>query len=446
MTIHFDGKLMQDLTGRSKVDRIAVLASYNGTIKFLGAPKIQTSSGENIANAVYQCVEQWNLTDRVKFVSYDTTAANSGVKSGAATLLEKKISRKLTHLPCRHHIFEIILRAVFETKLYPTSAPEVPIFERFANAWNDLDRESFRSGIEDETVCSKISQAERSDILEFCNNQLKKVHSRKDYEELLQLAIIFLGGGTFKFKIPGPTSHARWMAKALYRFKIFLFRDQFPVTKRDIDGFRDICIFLIKLYIKVWFGSTNAIASPLQDLNFVKSAIQYSETDADLSKVVLKKMTNHLWYLDGGTVTLAFFDTKVPFEEKRKMVERLKSVEPVVKLSNGRHYSNLLDFEDVNLSDFVSEKTKQLFEHLGLFSNFLELDPSTWETAFDFEEGWSFFRNLSVVNDTAERAIKFVQDYNRVLTTDEEEHRMILQLVESYKNKYSSYKKSVLLQ
>lgn len=437
---------MQDLIGRSKVDRIAVLVSYNGTSKFLGSPKIESSSGANIADVVYQRLEQWNLTNQVKGLSYDTTAANTGIYAGAAVLLQKKIGRKLIHLPCRHHVFEITLRAVFEKKLSPTSAPSVPIFERFAKAWSELNQESFATGIDDEIVRSKISQAERKDITEFCYNQLTKMQNREDYKEMIQLALTFLGQGNFKFKTPGATSHARWMSKAIYCLKIFLFRTEFRLTKREENGIREICIFLVKLYIKAWYTSTNAIAAPLQDLNFIKDTIKYSEIDPDISNVVLNKMSNHLWYIDVTTVGLALFDTNVPFSEKRKMVEKLNSKKPVVELKNGRQHSDLRQFENYTLSDFVSEESKEFFNLFRLSTNFLKLDPSTWETAFDFEEGWTFCRDLFVVNDTAERGIKFIQDYNRILTNDEEELQLVLQLVEAYRKKYPSFKKSVLMQ
>lgn len=62
MVVHFDGKILPDLIGRMKVDRIAVLVSYNGTSKFLGAPKVEGSStGENIADAVHKTLVQWKL-------------------------------------------------------------------------------------------------------------------------------------------------------------------------------------------------------------------------------------------------------------------------------------------------------------------------------------------------------------------------------------------------
>lgn len=437
---------MPDLIGHEKVDRIAVLVSYNGTSKFLGAPKIAThSTGENISNVVHVQLLTWNIVHLVQGMSFDTALPNTGPHVGACQLLQQKIGRDLIKFACRHHIYELPLRETFEKKLsISTSAPDVLIFERFAKSWPSLNYDTFKNGLEDETICSKLPQAELSDIKNFCFEQLTKPQIRDDYRELLQLALIFIGAGKYNFHTPGATSHARWMAKAIYSFKIFLFRDQFTLTKKELDGFRDICIFLIKHYVKAWFECTNALLAPLQDLNFIKHAIKYAETDSIISKAVLNKMSNHLWYLSEETIALAFFDSNVSFEEKRKMVANLKSEEPAIKLKNSRNHSNLLEFQHFNLNDFVSQRTKHFFTRFGLPSAFLENDPSTWEMSFEYEEGWTFCRNLLVVNDTAERGIKFMKDYNKILTNNEEEKQLLLQIVEAYRKKYVSYKKSDL--
>lgn len=381
----------------------------------------------------------------VEGMSFDTTASNSGVNTGAAVLLQQKIGRKLMLLPCRHHIYEIVLRSIFETKMTTTSGPEVLIFERFAKEWSNLNHDLFKSGITDESIFSKLSQTEIEDIKIFCCYQLTKFQIREDYKEFLQLVLIFIEADHFEFHKPGATSHARWMAKAIYSLKIFLFRDQFSLTNRELNGLRDVCISLIKLYVKPWFECTKAINAPLQDFDFVKNVVKYSENDSAISAAVVKKMTNHLWYLSEENIGLAFFDSRVSFEEKRKMVQMLQSKEPVIKLINSRNHNSLADFKNYSLSDFVSEKTKNFFNRFGLSTAFLELDPSTWGMAFDFEEGWTFCKELLVVNDTAERGVKFMKDYNKILTNDEEHKQLLLQVVEAYRKKYSSYKKSELL-
>lgn len=97
--------MLPDLIGRTNVERIAVLVSYNGTSKFLGAPKIQSSTGANIADVVYEKLVEWNIVDRVEGMSFDTTSSNTGIHIGAGVLLEKKMGRKLLNLACRHHTY-----------------------------------------------------------------------------------------------------------------------------------------------------------------------------------------------------------------------------------------------------------------------------------------------------------------------------------------------------
>lgn len=82
--IHFDGKIMKDLTA-GKIVWIAVLASYNGTSKFLGAPKIHPSTGANLAEAVYQRLIHWKIADKVKALSFDTTNSNTGPNASSIT-------------------------------------------------------------------------------------------------------------------------------------------------------------------------------------------------------------------------------------------------------------------------------------------------------------------------------------------------------------------------
>ena len=69
LVAHFDGKFMQDVIGSTKVERIAILVSYNGTSKFLGAPKVTPSTGKNIVDVVYDRLVQWNIVGQVNGLS-----------------------------------------------------------------------------------------------------------------------------------------------------------------------------------------------------------------------------------------------------------------------------------------------------------------------------------------------------------------------------------------
>lgn len=61
-------------------------------------------------------VQEWNLADRVKFMSFDSTASNAGAHVEACVLVEKKRDRNIISLACRHRniIMELIVAKVFD--------------------------------------------------------------------------------------------------------------------------------------------------------------------------------------------------------------------------------------------------------------------------------------------------------------------------------------------
>jgi len=173
-------------------------------------------------------------------------------------------------VPCRHHIYEIISKCVFEHKLGSTSGPNVPLFQRFQLAWPQLNLNKFKPGVKVIKVSQHLNNSTEC-ILKFCTTELNKIQCREDYREFLELSVIFLNGtlarGIF-FRVPGAIHHARWMSKAIYCLKVFIFRQEFKLSKREYDSVGDISIFIIRCYIRVWFNAPNACFAQRQDLQF----------------------------------------------------------------------------------------------------------------------------------------------------------------------------------
>lgn len=128
--------------------------------KLLGIPKMENSKGETISAEIYNFLCAWKLEELVEIVSFDTTAANTGLNNGAAFLLEKRIGRTLLFFPCRHHISELLVKAVFELNFGKSSAPDVPLFNRFSSYWKNINPKSFKSGISDVEVRQVLTIAE----------------------------------------------------------------------------------------------------------------------------------------------------------------------------------------------------------------------------------------------------------------------------------------------
>jgi len=287
VVLHWDGKLLPDLCEKVKVDRLPIVISFEGITQLLGVPKLLNGTGVNQAKAIFESLEEWSIIDKVQAVCCDTTASNTGRINGTCVLLEQFIDSDLLYLPCRHHIFELLLKSVFDLKLkLPTTGPDVPIFKRFQQQWPTLNTQNYYIGLND-TVVKSLVENKKDLIIEFCNKELKERQCR----ELLELTVIFLGvipprGITFRY--PGAFHHARWMPKAIYSFKIFLFQNQFQCQAKERNAFRDICIFLINIYVKTWFRAPFAIEAPLNDYNLLKSLVEYP--DSDISRVTINKL------------------------------------------------------------------------------------------------------------------------------------------------------------
>lgn len=150
---------------------------------------------------------------------------------------------------------------------------------------------------------------------------------------------------------------------------------------------------------------------------------------------VIRKFSKPLWYLGEETVALAFFDKKVPIPEKRKIVARLTGnteSEPIKRFD--LHPDDIGEFLKKDLSHFVTSNTIKFFDRFDIDTEFLNHDPSTWLDREDYIEARAMMKLLKVfilfcykkftilkmkfikvVNDTAERSVKLMSEYNQVL-------------------------------
>ena len=71
LTVHWDGKLMPDLLDSDNIDRLPVVVSGLGKYKLLGVPKLSSSTGEEMAKAVYECLNDWNLEQKIIGMCFD---------------------------------------------------------------------------------------------------------------------------------------------------------------------------------------------------------------------------------------------------------------------------------------------------------------------------------------------------------------------------------------
>ena len=98
----------------------------------LAIPKLPGSgTGRLTGNAVVDALRQWTgVPEYLAGLCFDITRANTGVHTGAITVIQKAFDKQLLLLACRHHILEIEASAVFDL-FFASSGPNIPIFGRF---------------------------------------------------------------------------------------------------------------------------------------------------------------------------------------------------------------------------------------------------------------------------------------------------------------------------
>lgn len=348
-------------------------------------------------------------------------------------------------LACRHHVLELVLAAVFTSAMGSSSGPDILPFKAFQTKWYFIDQATFSPGPDDEELCPFLEDV-AGPMIEFCQAPLP----RNDYRELLELIVVFLGGEPhrgIRFRAPGAMHQARWMAKAIYALKMWLFRAQLQgVTAGQVKGLQKVCLFVALLYGKEWTLSPKAASAPRRDLGFIKQLLEYEKIDDKVSKAAMKKFVTHLWYLSEEMVGLALFDDGVDLDTKRKMVsalfekegeqeppKRVAVPDPKVLLAKS------LDF-------FVTTNTMNLFHRLRLPDTFLQADPEEWETNQDYQTAKSRVLQLAVVNDRAERGVALIQDLNCRITRDEDQLQFLIQVVADHRKRFPDASKKTMVE
>ena len=219
-----------------------------------------------------------------------------------------------------------------------------------------------------------------------------------------------------------------------------MFHRQFKLKKTEEKGLRDICLFTVRVYIKVWFQAPAATMAPRLDLQLLKDLDSYKTISAAISAVALKKFMGHLWYLSEELVALAFFDDEVSTETKTKMVRALDVSGELNPQKRTKVDIQLIQTKQ--LEDFVSSSTRRFFEITDLPSCFLDNDVETWNDDDEYKSAKSTVLGMKVVNDVAERGVALMDEYNKLHTNDEEQKQFLLLVVQQYRKKNPDRKKS----
>ncbi|KAL4084348.1 hypothetical protein QTP88_028171 [Uroleucon formosanum] len=122
------------------------------------------------------------------------------------------------------------------------------------------------------------------------------------------------------------------------------------------------------------------------------------------------------------------------------MVEALKStqnnddtIKKIVLSKEG-----IKTFIKKELYEFVSSETVNFFSKFKISADFIDFHPDSWKEREDYKKEINILTELSVTNDVAERGVKLIQEYNSILTKDENQKQFLLQVIQNLSIKDSS--------
>jgi hypothetical protein len=460
---HWDGKLVDNFLD-SKDEKLAILLSGAPDYcegKLLSIPSLvdedgdATSTGVAQAEACWSIIQKYGLEDNIVGFTFDTTSSNTGCNRGAVKLLEDKLGRPVLHFGCRHHFPELIVKAAWYEIFDEDLSPDNKWFVEFKEGWTDLD-------IHPATPVRKLDQVMRSrqlrglkteaveSLMETLTHRKKSgLLPRDDYKEVAELALIILGEmppGGISWKKPGATHKARFLNYAIYVMKMYMFSSMMGYSKEVINGLQRMATFISLIYAPFFLNASMGVDAPFNDLNLYKQLFVFQLHDQVIGEKSLEVLGRHGWYLDQTTVPFALFSSKLSSEEKMSFATEMLKHEP--EAEDHRFEIKKTVFPDVTpdtkLEDLVGERSFLVFSLLKVSYSWLSEPQAKWSESPGYNKIGQFVNTAKTVNDVAERAVKLMTDYAKILTKDDEMRQMILQGVAENRKKFSNLNKKTL--
>jgi len=233
----------------------------------------------------------------------------------------------------------------------------------------------------------------------------------------------------FQMRKPGAVSSARFMQQALYLLKIAMLHgdaaNRFNLSPEELSNVLALAEYTVLFFVPHYLQSRLAAGAPRMDRDLHAAVQRYqahqpiASLNHTLAQAALESVERHLWYLTEECIVFSLFDEKLEEGERREIADQLLDTVAPAVFTTGKPQFPVMDAHvPPRLSTFVGPRSWVLFYLTGARSQWLQRPVQEWPLCDDYMSLWNMVRQLEVVNDGAERAIKDVTDYANV-TKDE---------------------------
>ena len=259
------------------------------------------------------------------------------------------------------------------------------MYDYYKKAWIDLQLEQKVNPPSDLLkLCWKKPEFQAGGILhnllqeslQFCQIALaRKEFIRGDYEYLLKLIVLFLGGTVkdISFRQPRETSDCQWMVNLIYHLEIVMNSSKLDeINSETVEK-----LVLVSEYVAFFHGmfflqAPVASKAPNNDLRAIKIATALIEVEnlskryGKIGEELLKSVRRHDWYLRPQLVVLALADNNVESSEKVAILEALLQHEVPEEFKKGLVPALSTISADTKLSELVDQESYFLFTNTAL--------------------------------------------------------------------------------
>ena len=462
---HWDEKYCKKVLGRDfGQGHIAVLLSgerYEEGL-LVDVSGLPNGEGSTLANVCFEAISRCRCQENIKILVFDTTASNSGIHKGAAAILERdKLCHKIIWGGCRKHVAELLVKPVHKLIFGDSKSPIYTDFKDFQSIWLKVPTED-----DPEFLNRKAAGVQMVFLTDWEIKRAKEVAMeltrllttrgkndllpRDDYRELLELAFLvnpFAAPVKHTIKKPGGHNKARWMCVCIYCLKMFWFQNQsiLGYSAEFKDSLQRFVKFLLLIYVPYWFKVTLSSDAAVHDLNLYKHLLQYNNIDSESSQAALRAQSRHYWYLAPESVILwCLFGDELEQDQKGRLAATLLT-KPRPDTWTPKKVKFPILTPNTSLVSLITTMSWFPFYLLDLSSKWLELPPSQWELDSDFLAMKKFARTVKLVNDVAERGVKLANDYCDCLTTNSEERKKLIMVVQNHRRSYPKLRKMDLV-
>lgn len=101
----------------------------------IGVPFLEDKRAETITNKALETIDEWEIKECITSLSIDTTATNTGCRTGVCVRLQEEIGRNLIWFPCHDHVAELVLGTIVKPWEGSSGGPNVQLYDNFYNKW-----------------------------------------------------------------------------------------------------------------------------------------------------------------------------------------------------------------------------------------------------------------------------------------------------------------------